>query len=203
MSRPDLDALLPRLQQGERAAFEQLVRQLHTNLNSVARSMLSHAEAEEAVQDAWLSVYRNIGGFEGRSALKTWITRIVINECRMRLRKAGREINLDTDVEGPDALANRFQDNGHWRQMPIAWDNFHAPEQILEEQDLRDCMEKNLQRMPAQQRLMIELRDIQGLSFEDICNMLDISASNARVLLHRARAQLFGVVEHYQETGEC
>ncbi len=203
MSHADLDALLPRLRQGDRAAFELLVRALHSNLNSVARSMLSHAEAEEAVQDAWVSVYRNIRGFEGRSALKTWITRIVINECRMRLRKAGREINLDLDVEGPDALANRFQENGHWQHTPVAWDNFHAPEQILEEQDLRECMEKNLQRMPPQQRLMIELRDIQGQTFDDICNMLDISASNARVLLHRARAQLFGVIEHYQETGEC
>lgn len=202
MIAAELDALLPRLRQGDRAAFEILVRKLHGNLNSVARSMLSNGEAEEAVQDAWISVYRNIGGFEGRSTLKTWITRIVINECRMRLRKAGREINLDWDVEGPDALADRFQANGHWQQMPVTWD-FQAPEQILEEQDLRECMEKNLQKMAPQQRLMIELRDIQGLSFEDICNMLDISASNARVLLHRARAQIFGVVEHYQETGEC
>lgn len=203
MTQTDLDTLLPRLQQGDRAAFESLVKRLHNNLINIALSMLAHGEAEEAVQDAWLSVYRNIGGFEGRSALKTWITRIVINECRMRLRKAGREINLDTDAEGPDALANRFQDNGHWQQAPVAWNNFHSPEQILEETDLRECMEKNLVRMPPQQRLMIELRDIQGLPFDDICNMLDISASNARVLLHRARTLIFGVVEHYQETGEC
>ena len=197
-----LDALLPKLQQGDRQAYTQLVKQLHGNMLAVARSMLGHGEAEEAVQDAWLSVYRNVSKFEGRSSLKTWITRIVINECRMRLRKAGREINLDMTAEEQEALSQRFRADGHWQPGPLAWD-FHTPEQILEESDLRDCMEKNLVRMAPSQRLVLELRDIQGLPFDDICNMLDISASNARVLLHRARTLLFGVVEHYQETGEC
>jgi RNA polymerase sigma-70 factor (ECF subfamily) len=195
-------ALLPRLQEGDRQAFSELVSALHANMRSIARSMLSNGEAEEAVQDAWISVYKNIAKFEGRSSLKTWITRIVINESRMRLRRHGREINLDMSSEEQDALTDRFRHNGHWQQAPVAWD-FATPDQILEERDLRRCMEKNLTKMPPQQRLVMELRDMQGLSFDDICNMLDISASNARVLLHRARAQLFTVVEHYQETGEC
>lgn len=195
-------SLLPRLREGNRQAFSELVSSLHSNMLSIARSMLSNGEAEEAVQEAWISVYKNVAKFEGRSSLKTWITRIVINESRMRLRRHGREINLDISSEEQDALTHRFRDNGHWQQAPIAWD-FSTPDQILEERDLRHCMEKNLGKMPPQQRLVMELRDMQGLSFDDICNMLDISASNARVLLHRARTLLFTMVEHYQETGEC
>jgi RNA polymerase sigma-70 factor, ECF subfamily len=195
-------ALLPRLQNGDRKAFSELVTSLHANMRSIARSMLTNGEAEEAVQDAWISAYKNIGKFEGRSSLKTWITRIVINECRMRLRRHGREINLDIDTDEQDALSGRFRRFGHWQQAPVAWD-FATPDQILEERDLRHCMAKNLAKMPTQQRLVMELRDMQGMSFADICNMLDISASNARVLLHRARVQMFTMVEHYQETGEC
>lgn len=202
MTESPLDTLLPRLQQGDRTAFTQVVQALHNNMLAIARSMIGNGEAEEAVQDGWISVFQNVSKFEGRSTLKTWVTRIVINECKMRLRRSGREINLDINSEEQDALTQRFRENGHWHQPPVAWD-FHTPEQLLEEQDLRECMEKNMARMTPQQRLLIELRDLQGLPFDDICNMLDISASNARVLLHRARATLFTVVEHYQETGEC
>lgn len=195
-------ALLPRLQASDRQAFSELVRALHGNMLSIARSILSSGEAEEAVQDAWINVFQHVKKFEGRSSLKTWITRIVINECRMRLRRHGREINLDITTEEQDALTHRFRQDGHWQQAPVAWD-FGTPEQILEEKDLRECIEKNLVKMSEQQRLLIELRDIQGLPFDDICNMLQISASNARVILHRARTLLFTVIEHYQETGEC
>lgn len=193
---------LKRLQSGDRAAFEQLVRQHHSALLAVALSFLGGGEAEEAVQDAWISAHRNITRFEGRSALKTWLTRIVINECKMRLRKAGREINLDISSDEQDALVDRFKDNGHWRRPPVAWE-FSTPEQLLEEKDLQHCLKHHLHGMPENQRLVLELRDIQGHDFDDICNMLDISASNARVLLHRARTTLFAMVEHYQETGEC
>lgn len=198
----DISHTLRAAMAGDRNAFADLVRRYHTPLLGVARSLLRNGEAEEAVQDAWLAAWQHIGNFEGRSALKTWLTRIVLNECRMRLRRSGREINLDLDGAGPDVLLDRFREDGHWHQSPVSWD-WHTPEQLLEEQDLQDCLKKNLSRMSAQQRLVLELRDIQGLSLEDICNLLEVSASNVRVLLHRARARLFTVVEHYQETGEC
>ena len=74
---------------------------------------------------------------------------------------------------------------------------------MLEERDLLDCLRRTLEKLPTNQRVVLELRDLQGEELDTICNMLDISASNVRVLLHRARAQLFGTVDHYQETGEC
>lgn len=198
----DPAAYLAELQGGNREAFAHLVSQYHGNLVAIARSMISGGEAEEAVQDAWISAYRNISKFEGRASLKTWLTRIVINECRMRLRKAGREINLDLTGEEQDNLSHRFKQDGHWEQPPVAWD-FHTPDEMLEQRDLQKCLQSHMGRMPENQRLVLQLRDLQGLPFDEICNMLEISASNARVLLHRARTALFGMVEHYQETGEC
>lgn len=195
-------AFLQQLRSGDKAAFAKLVSQHHNALLAVARSMLGEGEAEEAVQDAWISAYRNIAKFEGRAALKTWLTRIVINQARMRMRKHGRELNLDLTTEETDNLTERFKEDGHWRRPPIAWE-FQTPDEMLEERDLQRCLKHHLHKMPDNQRLVLELRDLQGQSFDDICNMLEISASNARVLLHRARTLLFGMVEHYQETGEC
>ena len=193
---------LAALKRGDRQAFAGLVREYHSSLLGMARTMLGEGEAEEAVQDAWIAAYRHIAGFEARSSLKTWLTRIVINECRMRMRKHGRELNLDLSTEEQDALTDRFRGNGHWHKPPVAWE-FHTPEEMLEERDLQRCLDHHLEKMPDNQRMVLQLRDIQGLEFDDICNMLDVSPSNVRVLLHRARATLFAMVEHYQETGEC
>jgi RNA polymerase sigma-70 factor (ECF subfamily) len=198
----DMDALLPRLRTGDEDCFRRLVERYHGSLLGVARALLRDGEAEEAVQETWVSAYRHIARFEGRSSLRTWLTRIVVNEAKMRLRKAGREIILDLTAAEPDLLAHRFDDSGHWALPPQLWDA-QSPEQLLEERDLLDCLRQTLERMPANQRLVVELRDLQGEELDVICNMLNITASNVRVLLHRARTRLFGTVDHYQETGEC
>jgi RNA polymerase sigma-70 factor (ECF subfamily) len=198
----DMDALLPRLRSGDAESFSQLVVRYHGSLLSVARSLLRDGEAEEAVQEAWVAAYRHIGRFEGRSSVRTWLTRIVINEAKMRLRRNGREIILDLASADADPLAERFDDTGHWAPGPQEW-TAQSPEALLEERDLLDCLQRTMGKLPTNQRLVLELRDLQGEELDTICNMLEISASNVRVLLHRARAQLFGTVDHYQETGEC
>lgn len=194
--------LLTAIRRDRDQLFTQLVRQLHRRMFSLARSLLPEHEAEEAVQDAWISAYRAIGDFEARSSLRTWLSRIVINEARMRLRKSGREVNLNLVADEDDALAHRFREDGHWSRAPLRWDA-GSPEELLQEQNLLDCVDKTLDRLPANQRAVLELRDIHGLALDDICNMLEISASNVRVLLHRARVQMFSMVDHYQGTGEC
>lgn len=203
MTAAELEApeFIARLQQGDKRAFSQLVQAHHTRLIATACSLLNQADAEEAVQEAWISAHRAITKFEGRSQLRTWLTRIVINHAKMRLRKQGREIQLDT-TDTADALAPRFDDDGHWSQPPLQWD-LGGPDALLTRDELRHCMQKNLEKMPENQRLVLELKDLQGMPFDDICNMLDISASNVRVLLHRARARLFQLVDRFQETGEC
>jgi RNA polymerase sigma-70 factor (ECF subfamily) len=198
----DMDALLPQLRSGDADSFRQLVARYHGALVGVARTFLRDGEAEEAVQEAWVSAYRHIARFEGRSSLRTWLTRIVINEAKMRLRRNGREILLNGSASEAEPLADRFDESGHWAPGPQQWDA-QSPEALLEERDLLDCLRRTLAKLPTNQRAVLQLRDFQGEELEAICNMLEISASNVRVLLHRARTQLFGVVDHYQETGEC
>ena len=192
---------IEKLRQGDRAAFGQLVKCHHNMLLATARTLLSPADAEEAVQDAWIAAHKAIAKFEGRSLLRTWLTRIVINQAKMMLRKRGREIQFDPTSD-PDALSHRFHGDGHWQHPPQHWE-LSSPDNLLTREELRHCMEKHLHFMPDSQRLVLELRDLQGLPADDVCNMLEISASNVRVLLHRARARLFEMVDHFQETGEC
>jgi RNA polymerase sigma-70 factor, ECF subfamily len=186
---------------GETTSFSQLVREHHRALTALARTLVTDGDAEEVVQNAWLKAYRAIDDFEGRSSVRTWLSRIVINEARMKLRQHWREVTLDEEL-GPDSLRDRFDSAGNWRHPPSTW-SADSPEALLMREDMARCLAKTLASMPPYQRALIELRDVQQLPFDDICNMLGISASNARVLLHRARTQIFAVVDRYQETGEC
>ncbi|MCR9184323.1 MAG: sigma-70 family RNA polymerase sigma factor [Halieaceae bacterium] len=185
--------------------FASLVRDHHRALIGLAAPIVGASEAEEVVQNAWLKAYRAIDGFEGRSAIRTWLSRIVINEARMQLRSRKREVFLEDqagDSGASDPLNDRFLEDGHWKVPPVTW-SMDSPEGLLMSVDLMDCLERLLQRMSSNQRAVLEMRDSNELPFDDICNTLEISASNARVLLHRARAELFKLVDHYEETGEC
>ncbi len=194
---------LARLRQQDKAAFAALVRQQHGKLKAVARALVGSAEAEEVVQEAWLSAWRALPGFEGRSSLKTWLTRIVLNAAYARLRKREQTLSLDEVAGEHPSFWDRFDpDNGHWQQGPFSWRS-DRPDGLLQQSELGDCLQKNLERLPALQHAVFTLRHVEDMEPDDICNALAISASNVRVLLHRARLKLFQVVEHYQETGEC
>ncbi len=192
---------LAALQRGDEVAFAGAVRLHHRALLAVASAIVGADDAEEAVQNSWIKAHAALGQFEGRSTLRTWLTRIVINECRMLLRGRRPTISLDEATVG-HPLADRFTANGHWNKPPIPWHE-DTPDGLLMEQELEQCLQRLLATMPEQQRAVLELRDSGGLEFAEICNELTVSASNARVLLHRARSQLFKLVDQYQETGEC
>lgn len=194
--------LLAALRRDKDKTFAELVASHHAKLLAVARSFLKDGEAEEAVQEAWISAYKAIDKFQGRSSIRTWLTRIVINEAKMRLRKAGRESTINFSSVDPDVMAGRFREDCSWQEPPVRWE-FRTPEELLQEENLVECIQKVLASLPVNQRLVMELRDIQGLEFGDICNLLDVTASNIRVLLHRARTQMFTMLERYQETGQC
>lgn len=200
MTEPELEAL----RQGDQVLFATLVKHHHHALIAVATPIVGASDAEEIVQNSWLKAYQAIASFEGRSHIRTWLTRIVINEARMQLRKTKRE-HLFSEYQNDDAddgLADRFKADGHWDKPPARWD-LDSPEDLLVTEALAECLDKLLTGMPANQRAVLELRDSGGIPFEDICNELSMSASNARVTLHRARSQLFKLVDHFQETGEC
>lgn len=195
--------LLRRLQSGDKSAFAELVREYQHKLLALARAIVGESIADEVVQEAWVSAYKAIARFEGRSSLKTWLMRIVINEARTRLRHESRLISLDTTpFDEPEPLEHRFDEHGHWAHAPVVWAN-DSPEELLSGEQLADCLEHTLDRMPRMQRAVLTLRDMEGMELDEICNMLAVSESNVRVLLHRARQRVFGLVDHYQETGEC
>ena len=199
--------LLQGLLAGHPQSFEQLVRSYHGIMLRTASALIGQAQAEEVVQDAWLAAIQNLAGFEGRSSLKTWLLSIVRNQAISRLRKLPNEISLDgnvgDDMFGKDRFGNeRFDRSGHWAKRPIHWHD-DSPEALLSQDEFRRCLEKTLENLPENQRSALLLRDQEELTLEEICNILSVTASNIRVLVHRARVRLHAMVEHFEETGKC
>jgi len=199
----DIDAL----RRGDRAAFTRLVARQHRRLLIVARAIVGEAWAEEVVQEAWISVHRALPKFEGRSSLQTWLCTIVRNEARTRLSKEARYVSLDTFPESSHedtlrALNMAFRGDGHWQGAPADW-HVDSPLALLENTQLQHCIDSTLARLSADQRAVFTLRDLQQMELQDICNILELSNSNVRVLLHRARLTLMQVINRYQETGTC
>ncbi|CDF82895.1 hypothetical protein PKB_1533 [Pseudomonas knackmussii B13] len=202
MSAADAD-LLARLRNGEEQAFRELVDTYQGAMRAVAYAIVGASGADEVVQDAWLAVVRHLDGFQERSSLKTWLLTITANTAKSRLRQVRREVSLD-DLPAPHGSIddNRFAADGHWSAAPLAWHS-DSPEALLAEDELRECLEKTLLSLSEMQRSVLLLRERQGLELEDICNLLELSLSNVRVLLHRGRLKLFATLEHFEETGQC
>jgi len=203
MATPADADLLPRLLAGEQKAFRELVGAYQGAMRAVAYAIVGSRHADEVVQDAWLAVVRSLGGFQGRASLKTWLLTITANTAKSRLKHNRREVLLD-DLPGPHGSIDdaRFAADGHWLAAPFAWHE-DSPEALLTGDELRECLEKTLTSLSELQSSVLLLRERQGLELEEICNLLEISLSNVRVLLHRARLKLFATLEHFEETGQC
>ncbi|MEH6350446.1 MULTISPECIES: RNA polymerase sigma factor [unclassified Pseudomonas] len=203
MTVTDDTLLLQRLLAGEQQAYKELVSAYQSPMRAVAYAIVGSRHVDEVVQDAWLSVVRNLSGFQGRSSLKTWLLTITANAAKGRYKQNRREVLLD-DLPSPHGTLgdDRFAADGHWLLAPFAWHQ-DTPEALLTMAELRDCLEHTLLSLSELQGSVLNLRERQGLELEEICNLLDISLSNVRVLLHRARLKVFATVEHFEETGEC
>jgi RNA polymerase sigma-70 factor (ECF subfamily) len=202
-SLPDLD----RLRQQDHVAFKSLVVRYHTRLVLVAKAIVGAAWAEEVVQDSWLAAYNALPDFQGRSAISTWLITIVKNTAMTRLRKESRLVSMDTgfpaDVDDEGFLeADRFTPAGKWANQFGDWGTDSAAG-LMEQQELQHLIDAAISRMPVQQKAVLMMRDVQQMGVVDVCNILDISHSNARVLLHRARLKLFETINTYLESGEC
>ena len=195
--------LLQRLLAGEQRAYRELVARHQGAMRAVAYAIVGSRHADEVVQDAWLAVVRSLEGFQGRASLKTWLLTITANTAKTRLKHNRREVLLD-DLPGPHGSVGeeRFSESGHWLLAPQAWHQ-DSPEALLTEEELRECLDKTLASLSELQASVLVLRERQGLELEAICNLLDISLSNVRVLLHRARLKVFATLEHFEETGQC
>ena len=198
--------LLGALRAGDEGAFAALVREYHPSLVRVARMFVSsQATAEEVAQEAWLGVLNGLDRFEGRSSLKTWIFRILTNIAKTRAVRDGRTLPfsaLQDPARVPEAAvdADRFLDPehprwpGHWASKPLPW-----PEDALLAAETRERLAEAIEALPATQRAVITLRDVEGWSSEEVRNALDLSETNQRVLLHRARSKVRAALESYLE----
>jgi RNA polymerase sigma-70 factor (ECF subfamily) len=183
-------ALLDDLRAGDEQAFATLVQQYHTRLLRFAESLVpSRAVAEEVVQDTWLGVVRGIDRFEGRSSVKTWLFRILIN----RARTAGAREPRNSPLGPDDALDGRFAANGAWEQPPEPWAD--AVDARLVAGEMAQRVKECLPDLPEAQRQVLTLRDIEGIDAAEVCELLGVSAGNQRVLLHRARARVRGILD--------
>lgn len=195
-------ALVARLRAGDEATFRALVRDQHRALLRVAIAFVgSPAVAEELVQDTWMAVIAALDGFEGRSTLRTWIGRILVNRAKTRSVRDRRTVPfsaLSPEDEAP-VEPERFAPSGFWCAPPsrerAAPDE--VPEALVLRKEARAHIERELEALPAAQRTVVTLRDLEGWSAEEVCNVLEVSESNQRVLLHRGRTRLRAALERY------
>jgi RNA polymerase sigma-70 factor (ECF subfamily) len=198
--------LIAELRRGNEMAFQMLVERYHMSLIRVARHYVSsHAVAEEVAQETWLGLLQGLQRFEGRSSLRTWLFHILTNRAKTRGQREGRSVPFSalekiTD-EGPEPSVDpqRFRAaepwKDHWAIPPQSWD--HLPEERMLSQETRACIDAAIATLPPHQRLVLTLRDIEGLSSQEVCSILDVSEANQRVLLHRARSRVRAALERY------
>ena len=188
---PDWE-LVTRLRAGDERAFVELAGKYQGAMLSVARGYVpSGAVAEEVVQDAWIGVLRGIGRFERRSSFRTWLFRILVNRAISAGVRERRSVPVDH--LGPAADASWFDAGGTWRVPPEPWADQVEDRLIAAKMAARVL--GAIDDLPLQQKEVVTLRDVQGLSSEEVCAVLDISQVNQRVLLHRGRSKLRQVVE--------
>ena len=184
-----------RLREGDEDAFVTLVNKHHDPMLRLARTFVhSHAVAEEVVQETWLGVLRGIDRFEGRSSLRTWLLAILVNRARtMGTREARSVAASDSDAFVAAVDGSRFDSSGAWSSPPEQW--VDDLEERIGAQALRDQILEALGQMPERQRAVVMLRDVDGLRGDEVCQVLDLSPANERVLLHRGRSRLRQALE--------
>lgn len=196
-------ALLVQLRAGDPAAFRSIVEKWSPSMLHAARGFVrTQASAEEVVQETWLAVIRGLDGFQGRSSLRTWTFHILVNLARRRGVQDSRYVpwSHEDDTIGPTVDPGRFrgpddQWTGGFRadSLPQAW----GPEARVLTGEIRKLLLAALDQLPPRQRVVVALRDMDGLSSDEVCEALNLSPANQRVLLHRARAKLRELLENY------
>jgi RNA polymerase sigma-70 factor (ECF subfamily) len=211
LAAPDVDPaerqLVERLRARDEAAFMELVQRYSGSMLRVAQMFVaSRAVAEEVVQETWLAVLKGLDRFEGRSSLKTWIFRILTNRAKTRGEREHRSIPFaslalaeaesDEPAVDPDRFIPPTDDRaGFWGAPPQRWED--VPDKSLQSAEALELVRAEIEKLPPMQRLVITMRDLEGWPTEDIRNALDITETNQRVLLHRARSKVRAALEDY------
>jgi RNA polymerase sigma-70 factor (ECF subfamily) len=203
--------LLAALRSGDEAAFCSLVDAHHVALVRLATQYVANASvAEEVAQEAWFAFVQGLARFEGRSSLKTWLFRTLLNCARNRKRKEVRSVPFSAlfdpeEQEGPTVDPTRFRPDGvwagHWAVIPRSF--AQDGESKLLTTELRQRVQAAIDRLPEAQREVLTLRDVDGFGSDEVCDVLGVSDVHQRVLLHRARAKVRAEIESYIEREQC
>jgi RNA polymerase sigma-70 factor (ECF subfamily) len=195
------EELLARLRSGDERAFAALVDGLHGRLVSLAASFTSSpALAEDIVQETWLGVIRGLGAFEGRSSLRTWIFSILVRRARTM---AGREARRNASPPEREPLVEWEPGRGSrglWEETPVPW-ALEDPAAIFQSGEALEVVRAALSTLPDAQRQVVLLRDVEDVPAADVCNILEVSETNQRVLLHRGRARIRRALDRYVRDG--
>jgi RNA polymerase sigma-70 factor (ECF subfamily) len=204
---PAETSLVNALRHGDETAFAEFVDRYHAPLKRLARSFgATESVAEEIVQETWLGALQGLDSFEERSSLKTWLFTILKNQARHRAARERRSLPFSAMArEGEDAAgdpvidADRFLSDedcwpGHWATPPRPW---QQPHRRLASMEARDQIRGAIAGLPQRQQVVVGLRDVEGLSSDEVCDLLEISEANQRVLLHRGRSTIRNVLEGY------
>lgn len=186
--------LLQNLLGGDESSFTELVRRYHSTLVKVARYYVASASsAEDVAQDTWIAVMRGIEKFEGRSSFKTWLLRICVNRARTTGVKEHRSIPVDPNESGPSVSAHRFDQGGFWSDPPVPFTD--AIDSRLDDTALLSAVRHAIDALGEPQQSVVTLRDVEGLSTQEVAALLELSEANVRVILHRGRARVREIVE--------
>ena len=171
---PDDLAQAKLIASGDEAAFLAMLEAVGPSLKRLTRLLVANpATAEEVLQETWAAIIDGVGSFEGRSSLKTWACRILVNTAKKRTAREARSVPMSSLGEG------------------------QSPEGLAVHKEVRELIQRTLQELPEAQRLVVTLRDVEGLGSEEVCNALDLTETNQRVLLHRGRARVRAALEGY------
>ncbi|MFT7624899.1 MAG: RNA polymerase sigma-70 factor (ECF subfamily) [Myxococcota bacterium] len=192
-------ALVEALLKRDERVFKTLTTTLYRSMLRVAQLYCpSEAVAQEVVQETWLAVLQGLPRFAFRSSLKTWIFRILANRARTRGTRERRSVSLDAllgDDNSSGIDPSRFDRRGNWMNPPAEFD----PMRAADDKRFLEALAEELDRLPAAQRTVVMLRDVEGLSTQEVAESLEITPVHARVLLHRGRARLRDALEpHFQ-----
>jgi RNA polymerase sigma-70 factor (ECF subfamily) len=192
------------LRDGDEQAFAELIDRYHRPMLRLAQVFVpNRAIAEEVVQETWLGVISGLAGFEGHSTLKTWIFRILTNRAKTRGVREKRTVPFSDlgEDDGPNEATvdvARFKPNGMWGVPPRRWED-DTPDRLAMNRQAISELENAIAALPANQRVVLTLRDVEGLDSAEVCNVLGISETNQRVLLHRARSRMRAMLEAFIE----
>lgn len=206
LERPaDAEAtLLARLRSGDEAAFAELVDDLHGGLVAFARTFTSSsALAEDIVQETWLAVIRGLRTFEERASIRTWIYSILVRRARTMAARDARQNGQGSNGPHPQPEVEWEPGQGRrglWDKTPIPW-AFEDPAAIYQGREALEVLQSTLDALPETQRQVVLLRDVEGLPATDVCNILALSETNQRVILHRGRSRLRRALDRYVQGG--